>query len=161
MTVVDADAIVDVADRLFEAITNSDVAMVQQLWNDDVVVWKVADRDRDKERALRVIDWFVNTWDFNDRALILPFTLESSGGLLPEKFDYVLTVTARGGEQDVQRGSVDLSQEIVPDLNSFGVEPGGRVDVSFTGPRGSSLWLLQNNVPAGQSALSLFLPRRQ
>jgi subtilisin family serine protease len=106
-------------------------------------------------------DWLVDTWDFNDRALILPFTLESSGGLLPEKFDYVLTVTARGGEQDVQRGSVDLSQEIVPDLNSFGVEPGGRVDVSFTGPRGTSLWLLQNNIPAAQLGLSLYLPRRK
>jgi ketosteroid isomerase-like protein len=61
MSVTDAEAVVDVADRLFEAITNSDIAMVQQLWNDDVVVWKVGDRDRDKERALRVISWFVNT----------------------------------------------------------------------------------------------------
>ena len=35
--------------------------MVEQLWNSDVVVWKVADRDRNRERALRVIAWFVNT----------------------------------------------------------------------------------------------------
>ena len=61
MPAVDADAISDVADRLFEAIENSDIAMIQQLWNDDVVVWKVADRDRDKERALRVLNWFINT----------------------------------------------------------------------------------------------------
>ncbi len=61
MPAVEADAIADVADRLFEAIENSDIAMIQQLWNDDVVVWKVADRDRDKERALRVISWFINT----------------------------------------------------------------------------------------------------
>lgn len=61
MPAVDADAISDVADRLFEAIENSDVAMIEQLWNDDVVVWKVADRDRDKERALRVLTWFINT----------------------------------------------------------------------------------------------------
>jgi subtilisin family serine protease len=107
------------------------------------------------------IDWLVNTWDFNDRALILPFTLESSGGFLPEKFDYVLTVTQRGGEQDVQRGSIDLAQEIVPDLNSFGLEPGDRVNVGFTGPKGSSLWLLQNNITAGQIGVSLHLPRRR
>jgi hypothetical protein len=30
------------------------------LWNDDVIVWKVADRERDKQRALRVITWFLN-----------------------------------------------------------------------------------------------------
>jgi len=60
MAVIDADVIADVADRLFDAIESSDIAMVQQLWNEDVVVWKVADRDRDRERALRVISWFVN-----------------------------------------------------------------------------------------------------
>src|SRR6185503_17364302 len=61
MSVPNADAIADVADRLFEAIEQSDIAMVEQLWNSDVVVWKVADRDRDRERALRVGAWFVNT----------------------------------------------------------------------------------------------------
>ncbi len=54
-------AIAAVADRLFEAIEHSDIAMVEQLWNPGVVVWKVADHDRDKERALRVIAWFVNS----------------------------------------------------------------------------------------------------
>jgi ketosteroid isomerase-like protein len=55
MSVTDADAIADVADRLFEAIENSDIAMVQQIWNDDVVVWKVADRDRNKESAICIM----------------------------------------------------------------------------------------------------------
>ena len=55
MPAVDADAICDVADRLFEAIEHSDIAMIQQLWNDDIEVWKAGeDRARDKERALRV-----------------------------------------------------------------------------------------------------------
>jgi ketosteroid isomerase-like protein len=61
MSVADTEAVADVADRLFQAIENSDIAMVEQLWDDDVVVWKVADRDRDRARALRVIAWFVNT----------------------------------------------------------------------------------------------------
>jgi ketosteroid isomerase-like protein len=60
MSVADTEAVADVADRLFHAIENGDVATVQQLWDDDVVVWKVADRDRDRDRALRVIAWFVN-----------------------------------------------------------------------------------------------------
>jgi ketosteroid isomerase-like protein len=57
---VDTEAVADVADRLFQAIENGDIALVEGLWDDDVVVWKVADRDRDRERALRVIAWFVN-----------------------------------------------------------------------------------------------------
>ena len=61
MSVTDAEAISDVADRLFEAIEQSDIAMVEQLWNPDVIVWKVADRDRDRERAMRVIAWFNET----------------------------------------------------------------------------------------------------
>jgi ketosteroid isomerase-like protein len=60
MPVADTEAIADIADRLFQAIEKSDIATVEQLWDDDVVVWKVADRDRDHVRALRVIGWFVN-----------------------------------------------------------------------------------------------------
>jgi ketosteroid isomerase-like protein len=60
MSVADTEAVADVADRLFGAIENGDIALVERLWDDDVVVWKVADRDRDRERALRVIAWFVN-----------------------------------------------------------------------------------------------------
>ena len=57
MPAADTEAI---ADRLFPAIENGDIGTVEQLWDDDVVVWKVADRDRDRKRALRVIAWFVN-----------------------------------------------------------------------------------------------------
>jgi len=105
-------------------------------------------------------DWFVDTWDFNDRTLILPFTLESDDGFLPEKFDYVLTVSDRQGNDDIQRGSVDMSKEIVPDVNSFGVEPGDHVEVGFTGPNGTSLWLLQNNISIAQPALSLHIAKK-
>jgi minor extracellular serine protease Vpr len=110
------------------------------------------------------IDWApIVTWDFNDRVVILPFTLASDPmfpGFVPDKFDYVLTVTARNGDQDVQRGSVDLAKEIVPDVNSFAIEPKDSVDVSFTGPSGTSLWLLQNNVPLTQPALSLYFEKK-
>jgi len=108
------------------------------------------------------IDWApITSWDYNDRTLILPFTRAVDGGLLPDKFDYVLTVRASDGEEDVQRGHMDLSKEIVPDLNSFGVEPNGQVKVDFTGPTGTSLWLLQNNIPVAQPALSIHIETRK
>lgn len=103
------------------------------------------------------IDWLPTTWDYNDRVAMLPFTLASSGGLVPQKFSYVLTVTARNGDQDVQRGEIDLSKEIVPALNSFGLDPNGSTDVELRGPTGSLLWLLQNNVPAAQPEFSLHI----
>jgi ketosteroid isomerase-like protein len=57
-----AESIVDVADRLFAAIENSDMAAVERLWSDDIAVWRVgAHRDNDKARALRVIDWLITT----------------------------------------------------------------------------------------------------
>ena len=62
MPAVEAAAIEDVADQLFAAIERSDTAAARRLWNDDVAVWKVGEPgDRDRERALRVIDWFVTT----------------------------------------------------------------------------------------------------
>jgi subtilisin family serine protease len=100
------------------------------------------------------VDWVVGTWDHNDRTLILPFTLEDGGGLLPAKFDYTLISFAGDGSQDVQTGSVDLANEIVPDLNSFTVDPGGNVNVQMTGPSGYSLWLLQNDTLPGQVGLT-------
>ncbi|BBZ09968.1 ketosteroid isomerase [Mycobacterium branderi] len=60
MPSADAATITAVADQLFTAIENSDTATVARLWSDDIAVWRVgASRDRDKVRALRVIDWFV------------------------------------------------------------------------------------------------------
>lgn len=53
--------IVDVADQLFAAIERGDEAMLTQLFNDDIAVWRVgARRDNDKERALKVLHWFID-----------------------------------------------------------------------------------------------------
>jgi ketosteroid isomerase-like protein len=61
MSVTGSGAIVDVADRLFDAIGRSDIATVRQLFGDDVLVWHSGDtRDSAKERASRIIDWFIN-----------------------------------------------------------------------------------------------------
>jgi ketosteroid isomerase-like protein len=61
-----AEAIVDVADRLFTAIEKGDMAAVDRMWSDDIAVWRVGARrdpakSDDKARALRVIDWFITT----------------------------------------------------------------------------------------------------
>jgi ketosteroid isomerase-like protein len=92
MPAVEADAIAEVADRLFTAIENSDTATVQQLWSDDITVWKTGDRDRDKERALRVIAWLVNTtterrYEILDRQLF-------DGGFVQQ---HILHATGRNG----------------------------------------------------------------
>jgi len=56
-----AEVIVDVADHLFTAIEQSDTPMLNQILNDDVAVWRSgARRDDDKDRALRVLHWFIN-----------------------------------------------------------------------------------------------------
>jgi ketosteroid isomerase-like protein len=53
--------IVEVADRLFAAIERSDEATLTELFDDDIAVWRVgARRDNDKERALKVLRWFIS-----------------------------------------------------------------------------------------------------
>jgi hypothetical protein len=91
------------------------------------------------------LDWIVGGWDFNDRVLILPFTLEAGDGLVPESFNYRLVATDRQGRVDVQTGSIDLANEVVPDLNSFGLAKGDSVHINVTGGEGEVLWLFPNN----------------
>ncbi|BBX04006.1 DUF4440 domain-containing protein [Mycolicibacterium moriokaense] len=92
MSITDSDAIVDVADQLFGAITNGDIAAVTALWDDDVVVWKVADRERDKERALRVIEWFIGTT--TDRRYEVLERHVIDGGFMQQ---HILHATGRNG----------------------------------------------------------------
>jgi ketosteroid isomerase-like protein len=50
----------DIADRLFAAIETGDKDALAALWSDKVVVWRQGDRERDKLRALKVIEWFMS-----------------------------------------------------------------------------------------------------
>jgi ketosteroid isomerase-like protein len=118
MSITDAEAIADVADRLFDAIENSDIALLQEMWNDDIVVWKVADRERDKERALRVITWFVNTttdrrYEILDRQLF-------DGGFVQQ---HILHANGRNG------GSISMRVCIVIKLGANGLI--SRIDEYF------------------------------
>jgi len=61
MSETDTRAVTDVADRLFDAIENSDIAMVERLFSPEVAVWKSGDvRDNDHARSVRIIAWFVD-----------------------------------------------------------------------------------------------------
>jgi hypothetical protein len=101
------------------------------------------------------LDWEVRTWDFNDRVITLPFTFVSDGGLAPEKFDYTLyLIDGNDNSQDVQHGSIDMAKEVVPDLNSFGVDAKDKIEVNTTGV-GTSLWFFQNNPAIGEVGLSI------
>jgi ketosteroid isomerase-like protein len=93
-----AEAIVDVADRLFKAIEKSDMAAVDRMWSDDIAVWRVgARRDNDKARALRVIDWFITTtterrYEILDRQL---FDDGSTSGFVQQ---HILHATGHAGQ---------------------------------------------------------------
>ncbi|GJF11482.1 ketosteroid isomerase [Mycolicibacterium cyprinidarum] len=57
----DTRSVIELADRLFNAIENSDIATVEKLFSPDVAVWKSGDeRPSDRDRSVRIISWFVN-----------------------------------------------------------------------------------------------------
>jgi ketosteroid isomerase-like protein len=98
MSVAETDTINDVADRLFTAIEESDVAAVDRLWSNDIAVWRVgARRDDDKARALRVIDWFITTtterhYEIFDRQLF------DSGAISGFVQQHILHATGHAGQ---------------------------------------------------------------
>ena len=119
MPVIDADAIADVADRLFDAIE-------QQRHRDDrssygtTTSWSGSRRpqDRDRERALRVIAWFVNTttdrrYEILDRQLF-------DGGFVQQ---HILHANGRNG------GSISMRVCIVIKLGANGLI--SRIDEYF------------------------------
>jgi hypothetical protein len=104
------------------------------------------------------LDWIVNGWDFNDRVVILPFTQVAGDGLVPDSFNYRLVLTDRQNRIDVQSGSIDMANEIVPDLNSFGLAKGEKVHVGVTGGSGEMLWVFPNNHDFYQDAAAWTQP---
>jgi ketosteroid isomerase-like protein len=55
-----AEAVADLADRLFAAIERGDEPQLDALFADDIAVWRAgAQRDDDKGRAMKVLRWFI------------------------------------------------------------------------------------------------------
>ncbi len=98
MTSTSAETVADVADRLFTAIENSDMAAVDRLWSADIAVWRVGSRrDDDKTRALRVIDWFITAT--TERSYqILDRQLFESGAVRGFVQQHILHATGQAGQ---------------------------------------------------------------
>jgi len=111
--------IAEVADQLFAAIERSDETTLRQLFDDDIAVWRVgARRDNDKERALKVLRWFIDVstqrrYEIVDRQLF------------PDGFvqQHILHATGRNG------GSIALRVCIVIKLGIDGLI--SRIDEYF------------------------------
>lgn len=98
----EANPIDELANRLFTAIENSDRATVDQLWDDDIAVWRVgASRDPaktdDKARALRVIDWFIGVTS-QRHYQILDRVLFDDGSVRGFVQQHILHATGQAGE---------------------------------------------------------------
>lgn len=103
--------VADVAERLFAAIENGDAAAVEALWDDEVLVWKSAEPfDQVKDRALRVIFWFMDTT--TERRYKILDRQFFDGGFVQQ---HVLHATGRNG------GSISMRVCIVIKLGANGL----------------------------------------
>lgn len=99
------------ADRLFTAIEKGDITAVEALWDDDILVWKSAEpEEQAKNRALRVIGWFIGTtterrYEILDRQFF-------DGGFVQQ---HILHATAKGG------GSISLRVCLVIKVGTNGL----------------------------------------
>ena len=96
------------------------------------------------------LDWFFASVDFNDRVAILPFTMDPYG-YVTESFNYTMVLYGRDGSLDVQFGTVDTANELLPDAASVGFFGGGGAKLGTSGPSGSMLWLFPNNEEVAQA----------
>jgi ketosteroid isomerase-like protein len=88
-----AEAMVDLADALFAAIERGDEPELDRLFGNDIAVWRAgAQRDDDKEHAMKVLRWFIRVtverrYEVLDRQLF-------AGGFVQQ---HILRATGRNG----------------------------------------------------------------
>jgi ketosteroid isomerase-like protein len=88
-----AEAVLDLADALFAAIERGDEPKLDSLFADDIAVWRAgAQRDDDKEHAMKVLRWFIRitderSYEVLDRQLF-------AGGFVQQ---HILRATGRNG----------------------------------------------------------------
>ncbi len=94
------------------------------------------------------LEWFVDA-DLNDRVSVLTVDRTGPFGFLDPgdtTFDYTMVMFGRAGSIDLQFGSVDLAQEVVPEFASFGLQPDGEATMTVTGPSDHPMvWFFPNN----------------
>jgi subtilisin family serine protease len=96
------------------------------------------------------LDWFFTSVDYNDRVAILPFSMDPFG-YVTDSFNYTMVVFGRDGSADVQFGTVDTANEIVPEAPSVGFFGGDGAMLETSGPSGDMLWLFPNNEEGAQA----------
>jgi ketosteroid isomerase-like protein len=103
-----AEAVADLADDLFAAIERGDESRLGQLFGDDVAVWRAgAQRDDDKDRAMKVLRWFIRvtaerSYEVLDRQLFADGFVQQhilhatgqNGGLIALRVCIVIKVSA-------------------------------------------------------------------
>lgn len=110
--------ILDVADRLFAAIENTDIATVERMWSDDILVWRPgARRDDDKPRALRVIEWFISVtterrYEILDRQVFDNGSDGSDGAARGFVQQHVLHATGTAGQTIALRVCIVIKLDI-------------------------------------------------
>ena len=88
-----AEAVLDLADALFAAIERGDEPELDRLFADDIAVWRAgAQREDDKEQAMKVLRWFIRitaerSYEVLDRQLF-------AGGFVQQ---HILRATGRNG----------------------------------------------------------------
>jgi ketosteroid isomerase-like protein len=88
-----AETLVDLADELFTAIERADEPRLDALFAEDIAVWRAgAARDDGKERAMKVLRWFIRvtaarSYEILDRQLF-------PGGFVQQ---HILHATGRSG----------------------------------------------------------------
>ena len=105
-----AAQVVDLADELFAAIERGDEARLDDLFADDIAVWRAgARRDDDKVRALKVLHWFIDVttqrrYEILDRQLF------------PDGFvqQHILHAAGRNGGSIALRVCIVIKLEVSP-----------------------------------------------
>jgi hypothetical protein len=105
-----AAEVVDLADELFAAIERGDEARIDELFADDIAVWRAgARRDDDKVRALKVLHWFIDVttqrrYEILDRQLF------------PDGFvqQHILHAAGRNGGSIALRVCIVIKLEVSP-----------------------------------------------
>jgi hypothetical protein len=98
------------------------------------------------------LDWFFTSIDFNDRVAILPFTMDPFG-FVTDSFNYTMVLFGRDGSIDIQTGTIDTADEILPEAASVGFFGGDGAKLGTSGATGDMLWLFPNNEEAAQAQI--------
>jgi hypothetical protein len=110
-----AQIVVDLADELFAAIERGDEARLVELFDDDIAVWRAgARRDDDKQRALKVLRWFIGITTERSYAIL-------DRQLFPDGFvqQHILHATGTNGGSIALRVCIVIKSRVFSDSQAL------------------------------------------